>query len=574
MHHLLRKHCLLLATFSCLFFGFSVSGQTVPTHLEGKARLDYLIDNAYDFYSADFARADSIFNAAATSARQNGWEAQEAGAAKVLGIIFYLQGKYDEALPQYQHALDLYQGLEDERGQAAVLNEMGNFFLKRQEFDRSLQLLERGATKALSVGDTVLYSNSLDMQGRLQLLNDKLPVAKALWLDVLRLRRRIRDTVGLSYVYDNLGSLAGQQQQPQLALAYLDSSISIRQLLGDRQGEAIAVNNQGETLLAVSDTSGAIPYFEKSLRLSRAVGFTDLQQWTMGLLSKAYASEGKLSDALRLQGQTLTLKDSLYNIETTARIAEMQEKYESQQRALELAEERSRLAQRTAWLVVTILGVIGLIAALFFLIQRQARKRRELKQKAEASLRQNQLRISRDLHDHLGTELSLITSRLGQLDHQFEGKGLAEVSDQVREAMTQMRETIWAVRSEGTTWLELFAQLRGFAEKLDHPNIQFSMAERLSGQILNPSHVLELYRIGQEAMRNAVQHANASEIVVAADETGFSVSDNGSGTVDAKAGHYGLTSMRERAQEIGASFTLASHTGKGTKIHVRPNTQP
>jgi len=171
--------------------GFGVSGQTIPPQLKGRDRLAYLIDKAYDFYSADFATADSIFTEAAAEAQQNEWTSEEAGAAIVLGIIYYLQGKYDEALPQYQHALDLYQGLNDDGGQAAVLNEMGNFFIKRKEFERALKLPKQGAEKALVARDTVLYSNSLDMQGRLQLLQEDLPVAEALWLKVLRLRRQI-----------------------------------------------------------------------------------------------------------------------------------------------------------------------------------------------------------------------------------------------------------------------------------------------------------------------------------------------------------------------------------------------
>ena len=555
----------LVLTLICLQSAF---GQTSPAQLMSQEELASLIEDAYSIYSADFARADSIFSQARSRARQQGWTKEEAGALRILGVIHYLQGDYEGALPLYQASLDLAESLGDRRGQAAVLNEIGNFFIKRKEFDRAETMLLRSADDALAARDTVLYSTSLDMQGRIKLYQQDLAAAGKLWNEVLLIRRQIKDTVGLSYVFDNLSALAAQRAQTETALSLLDSSIYIRGLLQDRQGEAIAINNQGEVLLSIGDTVKAIPYFERSLQLSRAVGFVDLQQWTLGLLAASYASAGDLSRALRIQQETQTLKDSLYNVETTARIAEMQEKYESQKRASELAEERARLRQRTAWLLAACFGVLALVLGMVMLVRRQKARREKLMQEAESSLRQNQLRISRDLHDHMGAELSIVASRLGRLNREIGDNKLEEVNQQVREAMTQMRETIWAVRSEEATWQDLFDQLQGFADKLEHDNIQFQLASKLVNTRLSPQHLLEIYRIGQEALRNAVRHAQADTIIVSADESGFSVSDNGKGTPADQAGSYGLASMRERAKELGATLDIAGQPGIGTTVRL------
>jgi len=94
-----------------------------------------------------------------------------------------------------------------------------------------------------------------------------------------------------------------------------------------------------------------------------------------------------------------------------------------------------------------------------------------------------------------------------------------------------------------------------------------------------PAHVeVALYRIAQEALQNVVKHAEATSVLVrlaaADDGVRLVVSDDGQGfdedTVsEAEDRHsYGLVGIRERAELIGASLTLASRPGKGTTVEV------
>jgi signal transduction histidine kinase len=86
----------------------------------------------------------------------------------------------------------------------------------------------------------------------------------------------------------------------------------------------------------------------------------------------------------------------------------------------------------------------------------------------------------------------------------------------------------------------------------------------------------EIYRIGYEAIRNACVHSQASRIEVGLEyghDITLQISDNGVG-IDAtvietgKEGHFGLRGMRERAERIGAKFTLAGGPGTGTAIRL------
>ena len=86
---------------------------------------------------------------------------------------------------------------------------------------------------------------------------------------------------------------------------------------------------------------------------------------------------------------------------------------------------------------------------------------------------------------------------------------------------------------------------------------------------------MNLLRIAQEAVGNAVKHGRAQqvdiELVYSSKSFCLSVADNGKGFVvnqNEPAGHFGLLDMRERAQAMGTQLTLESEVGRGTRVAV------
>jgi signal transduction histidine kinase len=102
---------------------------------------------------------------------------------------------------------------------------------------------------------------------------------------------------------------------------------------------------------------------------------------------------------------------------------------------------------------------------------------------------------------------------------------------------------------------------------------------------LAPDVELGAYRIVQEALNNALQHAQAQQVIIHVESRAHTLSltvvDDGVGfdlpdQPDAltQGGHFGLIGMLERAAQLGGSLRVESAPGQGTRIHVRLPAQP
>ena len=154
---------------------------------------------------------------------------------------------------------------------------------------------------------------------------------------------------------------------------------------------------------------------------------------------------------------------------------------------------------------------------------------------------------------------------------------LEELRQLTRGALAEMRTLLVELRPNALVEVPLSVLLRQLTEAMigrARINIQLSAEEDADGGTRLPADVqVGLYRIAQEALNNVVKHAKATQAVVTLRLGGtvrLTVADNGAGfdpgTVTAD--HLGLKIMRERAEAIGAKFSVYSEPGDGTQMSV------
>jgi signal transduction histidine kinase len=194
-------------------------------------------------------------------------------------------------------------------------------------------------------------------------------------------------------------------------------------------------------------------------------------------------------------------------------------------------------------------------------------------------------RISRELHDNIGSQLSYISSNIdwlvespGSFSKEEETKRLELVNDTAKNLVADLRETIWAMKKESIMIDELADKMKSFLQSqcLLRPQMEMVVTEKIQNKYqFSPTEALNIFRICQEAMVNVIRHAQAEKIILSiqSDDKNdffFTISDNGQGFIrkDHYNGHFGLENMTHRAAESGAELVIHSEPGKGTTVIV------
>jgi signal transduction histidine kinase/ligand-binding sensor domain-containing protein len=241
------------------------------------------------------------------------------------------------------------------------------------------------------------------------------------------------------------------------------------------------------------------------------------------------------------------------------------------------------------WFMVLILATgIATVAGVVSTYQRAVYRRRLRAIEMERRIQVERERISRDLHDNVGTQLSLIRNNIDWIARPGEDgldaaqrDKLGSISGAAQEVITTLRHTIWALNKEQITLEELSDKLKAFITRQlgTDPAVTLSFTEELTEPlVLGPSEALHLFRICQEAITNALKYAAAKQLSIAIASTGLGydivIADDGLGfsveRTDPESG-YGLENMRFRAKEIGCELSIFSTPGKGTKVHISRN---
>lgn len=195
-------------------------------------------------------------------------------------------------------------------------------------------------------------------------------------------------------------------------------------------------------------------------------------------------------------------------------------------------------------------------------------------------------RIAREMHDGAAQVLGYVITKAqatralvdgGQLEKA--NTSLRQMEDAAREAYADIRESILGLRSSLGEGKGLETVVRDYVQTWQDQSGIIATLEfdpRVEDRLSSLAEV-QLLRIVQEALTNVRKHAAATEVVVrvAFDQGAIvaTIRDNGRGMRDldgtaAGVPRFGLTSMRERAESIRGTFTIASKPGQGTIVGV------
>lgn len=218
--------------------------------------------------------------------------------------------------------------------------------------------------------------------------------------------------------------------------------------------------------------------------------------------------------------------------------------------------------------VMVLPGTIGAVVRFRQQAQERAVEQTRLMERAQ---------LARELHDSVAHHVTAITLQAQaaravlRTSPDDAANALASIEDESKRTLVELRALVGALRDEPRlTPAAGLAELRGLARASTRPAVTVAFVGDLAG--LSPVMERALFRLGQEAVTNAIKHArNASTVTVrvaaAGDSIVFSARDDGEAGQVGRAG-FGLGGMAERVSLLGGTFEAGPHAEGGWRVHA------
>ncbi len=187
-------------------------------------------------------------------------------------------------------------------------------------------------------------------------------------------------------------------------------------------------------------------------------------------------------------------------------------------------------------------------------------------------------RLAREMHDGVAQDIAslgyLVDALAARPANDKQAAQLTMLRDRITKVVAEVRQSVLTLRTSIGESQSLGAAISTVARHLSESSglpITVTLDEQSTR--LRPEVEAELFRIAQEAMNNAIKHAQCTTInvhcEVAAPEARITVSDDGRGLQEARSDSHGLKIMRERARLVGAELSIGDNDHGGLTVSAR-----
>lgn len=553
--------------------GYEAAEKTGDQALEAQALNDwsipYLVMGDYD----------SVFVLCNQSLEIRQELGDSVGVAKLLNKMANAQyelGNLDESLALNLRALDIFESNDLKGFAGRVLSNIGVIYEKSGLFEKALINYRKAKEVALETDNSHAYYTALSSEavclsklGNYAEADQKLNEALSYYIEEA-------NTDMIAGVYQNLGFNARLNKDTQKGKRYYELAYTTYETNNNESGLGTISCNLGQVYMDLGQLDSAETYLNKGLELAKKNhSYYQLSDAYKGLM-RLENLKGNFQIAEEYFDLYEQQVDSIYNSETATAISEMLVKYDTETKEKALINER--LANKNNQLLLILSGVIILILILSIVLIQYRRKlyREKVKNEELQSLENERGRIARDLHDNLGAELTLITSKIDIEAYKNQettlGQTLDDISEISKNANHQLRETIWSIHNSTISSQELLKKIKSYFDRIKNSaSIELIVTNDSPNNSFSPAIGLNLFRISQEALNNAVKYANASNVSIKLNTNRLEIVDNGDGfNLQTVRRGYGLNNMAERAKETEGKLIIHSDKN-GTQIILEFN---
>ncbi|CAH8285314.1 tetratricopeptide repeat protein [Mariniflexile fucanivorans] len=523
-----------------------------------------------------------------------------ADAYNGLGIVYSKLGNLNTSISYYFKTLKMYEKLNDSLGVGATYLNIAWDYRKLKEYTKSINYNNKSLEIYTNLKDSLhmaMVNNNI--AGSLNELGDyekslKFSNISKLYFKKLQYERYTAYPItNIAISYDSLHNYNEAKKN------YL-KAIQLHTLNKEPYELAFLNNALANLNYNLKDYKKAALIGEEAFRFAEEVSAIEFMVSSSKTLARTYEKLNDFNQSNKYLKLYIKFNDSIISTEKLKAIAEIETKYQTEKKEKEILSQRANIAEKelhinqknTQILGLVILAiVVAILGYLLFnqqkLKNKQLQKENELKEalikiENQNKLQEQRLTISRDLHDNIGAQLTFIISSIDNLQYGFKitneklTNKLSSISEFTKETIYELRDTIWAMNKSEISMEDLQVRISNFIDKgkiaatgIDFNfNVDKSISEELKFTSVSG---MNIYRIVQEAINNAVKYADAKTITVnfikRAGTLKINIIDDGKGfDINITVFGNGLNNMKKRALEIGSNLHIETQIHEGTTI--------
>lgn len=561
----------------------------------------------------------------ALQANECGYYVGEIRAYIRMGIAYDVLSQTDRSIQHYQKALIISKKNNYFKGIASCENNLGLIYWRKNDLKRAIQSFHKAKLVFEKIADHVSVGAT---QNNLGLLYEELDLNRnaLFWYrKSIGSYKRGNDSIKILDTYSNMGTCFTSIGQKDSSLYYSELAIQGYRKTSNKYGLAIVLCNKAIVLDDYKKYQQAEEAYRESAAFAKEIEndylyLSTLINWAqiykdqadqqeeerllleaLPIAEKLQANEQlyKVSKALgliyldrnesrkaklfwkkyelyhsnyykELRDQTIAKTNAIYDIKSEKQRSELYRK----KKDAELREQQlNRKLENTYWIGLVAFLFLTVITLIFYFVRRALKKEIIAQQQVFQATNEERKRISYDLHDLVGSQLSFVVNNLELLSHSDqENERIKKTFLMSQEAMSSLRDTVWALHSENISSKVLVNRMKNVVKKWleDHAiEVRFIVQIEDSDSSLSPldSGVsLHVMRIFQEGISNIYKHSQTKKVEITlkeeADFLVLSIEDFGVGFNPEirPEFHYGLKSIEQRAAKIGAVYSLKKST--------------
>ena len=525
----------------------------------------------------------------------------ESNAYQNIGGVYLLEGDWKKAIDFYLKSANLKEKTGDQKGVAHLYHNIARVYFNQKRYETSLAYYQKCENYYSNNKDTAELVEIWSNKASVYIAQEKYNTATELLNQVLPLLEQFPNPTVALKAQMNLGNIHFKKENYSKALELFKTSFQTAQQQGDDFNLVMINNFLGEVYFALQEAKQSIFYYQEALDLSKEFGLLYEQGIALYGLYETHKYAGNTTQALNWYEQYTTVKDSLFNTETTNVLAAMQASFDAKEkqdsiRVLHAENEKvvleNKLKTNQIYLLLLGMGLILGTGALLWLRRHQQQQALLHEQKVKEMLHeqerkvwkatvdaqlQERARLGKEVHDSLGSLLATLQCQY------IGGKQLLDKPEPFRESymamgglIKQAADETYRIAHEMDTGEQFAFELKPALDALmQHIRAtrQFELSFDYIGKTfkLPRKLALTLYQVTLEALTNILKHAQAKNVMVRVFQKSFSViltvEDDGRGfdTKTYQAG-IGLRSMQERVSSLGGNINIESTPRSGTTI--------